>query len=198
MLYCQLMSLFGYQTRLWNLSGHVVSEVLINGTWELYDADLCVYYYNSQGKVASVEDLETKPDLITNPINRLACAAKGAYSQNVANIYSSTDNNKNRTWSYENGLDDYLLNIHLPARGLFEFPTIFASPIETFYNNKEAPIYTNARLTIPRKWTGVLNIPFLINSIGYDGSHTLSVIGKDSSGNIQIEPTVARWTISSN
>ena len=195
-LFCQLMTFLGYQTRIWGLGGHVVPEVLINGKWEMYDPDLKVYYRNYQGQVAGVEELAANPDLITNPISPLSGTASNAYSQSVANIYSSTDDNGVYLWNYGDTIPNYLLNIQIPSGGIFEFPAVFAAPIRTLYN-KVAPFYTNARLIVPRRWAGTLNTPLVIHSIGYDGPHTLSVIGKDSVGNWQTTPTVATWTTDS-
>ena len=194
MLYCQLMTSLGYQARVWWLTGHVVPEVLINGNWEMYDPDGKVYYYDYTGEVAGVEELAAHPDLITNPINPVVNVRSSLYSQAIADLYSSTSNNT--VVNYDFIANNYLLNLQLPAGGILEFPAVFASPIHTSDFN-EAPYYTDARLTIPSGWTGTLDTTLVIHSIGYDGPHTLYVIGKDSAGNWQTAPTVAIWTTDS-
>lgn len=45
----------GYQTRVWELNGHVVCEVYNNGRWELYDADLRTLYVDHVGNLVGVE-----------------------------------------------------------------------------------------------------------------------------------------------
>ena len=62
----------GYESRVWGLAGHVVPEIKINNRWELYDPDLEVIYYKKNGQVAGVEDLEKNPDLIKNPVKKIA------------------------------------------------------------------------------------------------------------------------------
>ncbi len=197
-LYCYMMSSLGYQARVWGMNGHVVPEVLINGTWEMYDPDKQVYYIDNQGNVAGVQELESNPGLITNPIVPLQGTLMGAYSQVTANIYSSAGINdvQPQQCINDNSVANYLLNMQIPAGGAFDFPAVFAAPIHTLYFT-QAPSYTNARLTIPSGWTGTLNTPLVIHSIGYDGPHTFSVIAKDSAGNWQAEPTVANWTTDS-
>jgi hypothetical protein len=200
-LYCQLMTSLGYQARIWYLNGqHTVPEVLINSKWEMYDPDLEVYYFNYQGEVASVEELAAHPDLITNPINPLPGAYSTAYTQYVADIYSSLNTIYSRFQDWYNNNPNYLLNVQIPSGGFFEFPAVFAAPIHITYYNYflgEAPSYTNARLTIPRGWTGTLNTPLVIHSMGYEGPHTLSVVARDSVGNYQTAPTVANWSTDS-
>jgi len=195
-LYCQLMYSLGYQTRVWDLNGHVVPEVFINGKWEMYDSDFAVYYSNLQGEVAGVEELIANPNLIVNPINPLVGTFDGAYSQSTANWYSSTVGTPVNTWYDNDYKKNYLLTLQIPSNGSLEFPHAFAAPIRTWYYT-EAPSYTNARLTIPRGWAGYLNTPLAIHSIGYDGPHTLSVIAKDSAGNWQSNPTIVNWTTDS-
>jgi hypothetical protein len=196
MVYCQLMTLLGYQTRLWWLDGHVVAEVLINGRWELYDPDEQVYYENYHGEVAGVEELAANPALITNPINPLPGAISQAYSQYLADIYATANNNLVEPWYYDYSVSGYVLNLQIPAGGTLEFPAVFAPPIHTD-DYTDAPSYTNGSLTVPRGWNGTLDTPLVIHTIGYEGPHTLSVIAKDSAGNWQVTPTVASWTTDS-
>lgn len=194
-LFCQIMTLFGYQTRIWGLEGHIVSEALINGRWEMYDADLQVYYLSRQGDVAGVEELVADPTLITNPAILVPGALPNAYSQEVADIYSSTGDNVTDTWAYDDIVNSYSLNMQIPPSGILELPAVFGAPVHTTWT--DAPYYTNARLTVPRGWSGALDTTLALHSIGYEGPHTLSVIGKDSAGNWQTEPAIATWTTDS-
>ena len=192
-LYCQFMTSLGYQARRWLFTAHTTSEVLINGRWEMYDADIGVYYYNSQGQVAGVAELATDPSLITNPIDPLPSAPSYCFSQVMADIYSSPGA-PYPPWSY--GDTNYLLEIQVPPGGSLDLPALFAAPLHTPYR-VDVPTYTNARLTIPRNWAGTFSTPFVLHSIGYEGPHTLSVIGKDADGNWQTDPTVVSWTTDS-
>jgi len=194
-VFCQIMTLLGYQTRIWGLYGHVVSEVLINGRWEMYDCDLQVYYINRQGEVASVVDLAADPALITVPIAALSCAHPTAYTSLLADIYSSPDNQV-FTWYKDNIINNYSLRMQLPPGGILEFPAVFGESLLS-YGLTDVPRYTNARLTVPRGWTGVLNTPFVIHSIGYGGPQKLSVSAYSFWGTFQQDPTIANWTTDS-
>ncbi len=195
-LYCQLLSMLNFPTRFWALNGHAVPEVLIDGRWEMYDPDLQVYYLNHDGQVAGVGELTQHPELITSPISPLEQSVYWAYSQLVADIYASADDNDLVSWVYDSSVRDYLLSLDIPPGGVLDFPGVFISPIHTI-DYTEAPSYTNVRLTVPRGWEGTLNIPLVIHSIGYEGAHTLSVIGEDTNGRWQTLPTIAAWTADS-
>ncbi|MCO5260551.1 MAG: hypothetical protein M9916_10440 [Crocinitomicaceae bacterium] len=53
----------GYDARVINIEGHVVSEIKINNHWEMYDPTLYIYYKNDN-KILSVKDLEKNSDII--------------------------------------------------------------------------------------------------------------------------------------
>ncbi len=195
-LFCELMTSFGYQSRVWGLNGHVVAETYASGRWEMYDPDLQVYYYNRNGQVANVAELATSPELITNPINPVYDITQTAYSQLVAGLYSSSSDNVIYACN-SSAIVNYTPQVEIPAGGTLEFPAVFASPVRTI-ESSEAPSYTNARLNILAGWTGSITTPFVIHSIGYDGPQTLSVIAKDINGNWQALPTTSSWTTESS
>lgn len=56
----------GYQARVWDLNGHVVPELSYGGEWHMLDPDEEVYYFDDQGKIASVEWLAAHPETIAN------------------------------------------------------------------------------------------------------------------------------------
>jgi hypothetical protein len=59
-----LWKLMGYEARVIVLEGHVVAEVKDSDGWHMYDADLMVYYTDSNGRVLSVEELENNPKIV--------------------------------------------------------------------------------------------------------------------------------------
>lgn len=80
----------GLRSRVWGLSGHVVAEAFYDGRWHMFDPDHQAVYRNQQGIIAGVEELAKHPELITktphDPI--------GSPSQLIADLYTSTDNNR--------------------------------------------------------------------------------------------------------
>ncbi len=79
----------GIKSRIHGLSGHVVAEAYYNGAWHMFDPDHQVVYRTEDGKIASVADLEKRPQIITakpkDPI--------GSDSRLIAKLYTSTSNN---------------------------------------------------------------------------------------------------------
>jgi hypothetical protein len=89
-----LWTAMGYEARLWGLSGHVVPEVFADGKWQLLDPDFGTYYLNDSGEIASIEEISRDPTLIYNPRSMLEDYLPGAYSEGVAALYASTDDNR--------------------------------------------------------------------------------------------------------
>jgi hypothetical protein len=87
-----LAQLAGLRSRVWGLSGHVVAETFYEGGWHMFDPDHEVYYRNSAGHIASVEELARNPQLITkterDPI--------GSDSRAIARLYTTTNDNSVR------------------------------------------------------------------------------------------------------
>ena len=62
------MSLAGYEARLVNLVDHVVGEVFYSGAWHVLDPDIEVYFRNSQGLVASAEEIAGNNQILNSPV----------------------------------------------------------------------------------------------------------------------------------
>lgn len=102
----------GHPARVWTLDGHVVPEIWIDGRWEMYDADLGVYYLDALGLPCGVEALAADPSLIMSPyvatpppwateviaLGGRVPAADNRYSPYVANIYATADDNLVSLW----------------------------------------------------------------------------------------------------
>ena len=59
----QLARRAGLGTRVWELNGHIVSEIYFDGRWHIVDADMGKIYDHPDGYLAGVEDLEADPSL---------------------------------------------------------------------------------------------------------------------------------------
>ena len=82
MLNCFIWTNLGYKARMWGLKGHAVSEVYVDGRWELYDSDLGIYYHNQRLEVAGVEELRAYPNLVTSPIKPIITDKEAAKATN--------------------------------------------------------------------------------------------------------------------
>ncbi|MFO1468212.1 MAG: hypothetical protein U1F35_17505 [Steroidobacteraceae bacterium] len=164
----------GYQARIWGLSGHVVSEISIGNRWEVYDTDLVNYYYDHDHQLAGVEQLAADPALITDPVDPLhpTWHGYGPYSQLVADIYSSTEDNWIADDTYVPSSTSPPAQLRLPARSSLTYPGIWAAaPIGYAGTEPLAlPFYKQANLQLPPGWTGLLPlawIPWDIQGVGH-------------------------------
>ena len=189
-----LLRNLGYTTRVWGLDGHVVPEVLINGRWEMYDADLEVYYKTRGGQIAGVADLAAEPDLIINPTEVVPGNIGGAEAAYYAGIYASTQNNAVQPWYTDPAvLVDPPMTFTAPAGSVLEFPDLYDAPL---YSVEHAPLngYANARLMLPAGFEGSVAMPLVIQSIGWTSRPSLAVMTVDSSGNWSA-PATATWDV---
>lgn len=78
----------GYEARVWDLNGHVVPELFYGGGWHMLDPDEEVYYFDDQGKIASVDWLAAHPETISN-----LQGGKRAATARLAEYYRTTNDN---------------------------------------------------------------------------------------------------------
>ena len=56
----------GLETRIWNLNGHVVSEVKYDGAYHILDGDLAVFYSLPDGSLAGLSDIRQDFSLVAS------------------------------------------------------------------------------------------------------------------------------------
>lgn len=78
----------GYQARVWDLNGHVVSEIFYGGGWHMLDPDEEVYFFDNRGMIASVEWLTAHPETIAQ-----LQGGKRATTARLAEFYRTTGDN---------------------------------------------------------------------------------------------------------
>jgi predicted HTH domain antitoxin len=174
----QLWRELGFETRMYNIGGHTMSEAFVGDHWEMYDADLEVYYVNDAGRVAGIAELERDSDLITNPRQRLAYASPYAYGNNVAKYYSTPENNFERRDRVDAVPD---LEFTLPVNARMTLPVKATNELTAPYifRGEQATIahYREVLLEIPSDWEGQIDIPLLVHSI--QGVGTVRVGGRE-------------------
>jgi hypothetical protein len=166
-LFYRLVTLAGYTARVWGLQGHVVPEVLVNDHWEMYDPDLQVYYKNYNGVVAGVEELVSNPLLITTPFEYVSRAHKNAYSQFVADIYTSTENNHVDPYYYaQKYVAEPEVTINLPPHSTLVF-TNASTKITSFLGTEVQSSYLV--LQLPKETNELITLPFILYDIIGEG-----------------------------
>jgi hypothetical protein len=154
----------GYNTRVWNIRGHVVSEVRVNNRWEMYDTDLGIYCFNNDGQVSGVEELSENPSLVTNPVNPVKKKDHEGYKQKWADFYSTKDNVVSSFYNYQLPVKPF--NLVLPARSRLDFFQKFETGKFNLRGDQvHKEHYLNLRMTIPAGYKGVIEMPLVLHSI---------------------------------
>jgi hypothetical protein len=165
----RLWRALGHEVRVIGLSGHVVPEVHIDDRWELYDPDYGVYYLNQKQQVASVADLEQDVALIISPVQQLPNALPGAYHAALAALYSSTADNYVASWATDESPVPFGPVLDVPAGASLEVHGAGAIEVPTI--ELGAPISAAAlRLKLPRGFTGMVRLPYVLTDATGDGS----------------------------
>ena len=150
----------GYESRIWLLDGHVVSEVNTGERWEMYDADLRVHFFNRDGQVAGVEELANNPGIIRAPTDPVS-ENPYLYSARMAQIYRTTENNRICTVC-EEGLGRTDLTFQLPAGGRIEWGQSYSDKTLPTVHIDTATKFGQVKVTIPAGATGSVDIPLVM------------------------------------
>lgn len=170
----------GYEARVWGLNGHVVPEVYAEGAWQMYDPDLAVYYHRRDGAVASVEDLVGDPFLIRNPVDPIFHPGGNdwAYSETVAEIYASTDDNRiaDHVFLSQEGFRGS--RVTLPAGARLIYPGRWTPPPIGYDAEVEYTIeaFRQARMELPSGYAGSLSTPWVLWDV--QGIGRVDVMGR--------------------
>jgi hypothetical protein len=177
----EIWKILGYKSRVWNLGGHRVPEVMIDGQWAMYDPKYRVYYINDKYRVLAVEDLEKEPHWITNPVEPISLLPVlnipdaylhiFRYSGNMADFYKSSADNYTHDW-YPNYRKVKSLKLSVPPAGAVEFPLTINDNLH--HKDDQSPEGKNLqrhflKLTVPKGWTGSISIPLILFSVNGEG-----------------------------
>lgn len=178
-VFVQIAEAAGYESRIWELGGHVVPELKVGDDWHMYDPDIAVYYYKPDGTVAGVADLAADPSLITAPINPIFApgANDAAYTTGLAAIYSSLASNA--VAAYVSPEPTRGSRITLPGGSTLTYPGRWTSE-PTGYDGPVPYVisqFRQARLDIPANHTGIVPMPWVLWDI--QGTGRVRALGRD-------------------
>lgn len=185
----------GMESRVWFLNGHLVAEIRSAGRWQVYDADLEVYYRQRDGRIAGVAELSADPTLISQPVQPLTEVSGSlfdflrvfqpdfvlniapAYSQPYVDIYASTHDNWVEPWYDE-----------VPEVGTSEPPLLLPPGASLHiaqglkldklsFNGFSVPRAGTVGLQLADGWQGTLDLPLLVVDIL--GAGRLRIDGKE-------------------
>lgn len=126
----------GYDARVIGISGHVISEVFVEGKWKMFDPDLFTYYSRND-TILSVNEIENNPEIVREGVPR---------GRGYADFYESTEDNADNTrWHLD--YKDWDTNMILPKY----------SSIELIDFKKRNTL----RVNVPTGINGVIKLPFV-------------------------------------
>jgi len=183
-----ILKYMGVKARAWCLQGHVISEVFVEGKWQVYDPDLGVVYYNNQGNICSYEELCNDPDQIYHPYKVVTisgiCDSITATSEENALLYKSREDNIIFNTDFSQKSKAGLITFELPPKAKLRFPVINKNGDENF---------AYVCLDIPAGWNGRLQIPLILSDVQGSADVYFSDI-KITGGKKQISAIVSAGT----
>jgi hypothetical protein len=170
----------GYNARIWDLTGHVVPEIQINGRWEVYDSDQAVYYADRQGGIASVATLASDPALVTAPMFKVT-SLDFPYSDSAATMYATTQNNANiGPWWWLPAQINTGTTLVLPPGAALTYPGMWtAGPIGAI-SGLPVPVTAQLRLDLPVGFAGTVDWPLLLWDVQGEGQVIINGVQYDA------------------
>lgn len=162
----------GHASRLWGLSGHVVAEVEYDGRLMMFDADYGVHYHDALHRIASVEQLAESPDLVHRPLDPVWSVDHPSYSESLAELYASVDDNFAVEWSQT--ASEHPLAVPLPPRSALTFPVVFDEPVLAYDGDVISRIGAG-QIEVPAESETALHLPFVVLDV--EGRGEVSIGG---------------------
>lgn len=161
--YVSLARQADYPARAWGLSGHVVPEVQVGGSWSLYDPDLSVYYEDDAGHVVGAAELFVNPALITAPRNPLtpSYGSWTGYSGQVADVYSTVGDN-HEWWEFTFVPPRATGDLTLPAGATVTYPGRWTDPPSVYDGLPSPSVYAELRMDVPANFAGTVDWPLVL------------------------------------
>ncbi len=194
-----LWRILGYESRVWGLANHVVSEVLVNGKWEMYDSMQEVYYKTKKGEVASVQDILDDPEIVLHPIDPVIEfdeTIPNAYTEEVLKCYLYPG-----IYSVEPNIPkiDFQPDIYLGNNYYIQFPFKQNKDLATAVvnNNKQERTlikdFAIMSFTITERSQGIIPYPFFIHSIEGKGNVRFNDTQSFQIGSKELDDKINKW-----
>lgn len=89
----ELLGDAGIPARLYNLTGHVVTEAYFDSAWHMLDADRNFFVYDSAGAIASVDYVSNHPEILASYAEQIIPFSPWESWQELSSMYQSRNNN---------------------------------------------------------------------------------------------------------
>ena len=165
----RIWTAMGYTARVMALSGHVVPEVQVNGRWELYDPDFAVYYFMRDGSVAGVDDIGQDGTLLTNPTTPILRLDSTAYSEILADMYTSLADNAQSFFVAGPDVAPIGSQLTVPANGYLDIDP-GAAVTSTTVTEGSLGTFVPLRLWLPPGYVGNVKLPFVVTRLSGDAT----------------------------
>jgi hypothetical protein len=148
---CRIWQLAGLPARIWHLEGHTVPEVLLAGSWQVFDPETGVYFLDARGRICSVAEIA-------------GGQARSFVLQD--GVYPITPEKSPLLFldKYYSEADNYLADWYLAESALpdstFQLPP--GASISCCWPGAQAQPYHYAKVKLPPRSSGRLYIPLAI------------------------------------
>lgn len=148
---CRIWQQAGLPARIWHLEGHTVPEVLLDGSWQVFDAETGVYFLDARGRICSVAEIARGQ-------------AQSFVLQDV--VYPITPEKSPLLFldKYYSEADNYLADWYLAESTLpdsiFQLPS--GASLSCCWPGAQAQPYHYAKVKLPPRSSGRLYIPLTI------------------------------------
>lgn len=162
----------GYEARVWNLGGHVVPEIFVNGKWKMIDPSFQVYFLNDKYEIAGVEELSLHQEWISNPFQRISFFSFNnadtlildsiRHSSMMQSYYATTADNEVSHW-YDSTYFLTQMQYEIPPKAKVYFPFTHPSLVKEtswFYQDISRHQFLKIELNCEEKQT--LKIPHIL------------------------------------
>lgn len=167
----------GYESRVWDLNGHIVPELFVDGHWEVWDPTYHVFYPGNGGIPLGVDSLAAFPEMIYQPNDPLGLEKNFwmkmmGYTRNLAEMYSTTSDNTllEKEIFLPEGSQSQVFA--LPPQSKMIVPVYSGIPLWSDFHGEPKRLYDYAECAvyIDSGFTGTVQLPLVLHAISSTGA----------------------------
>jgi len=167
----------GYDSRVWDLNGHIVPELFVDGHWEVWDPTYHVFYPGNGGIPLGVDSLAAFPEMVFQPndpfgLEKNFWMKMMGYTRNLAEMYATKSDNIMLEMEiiWPEGSQSQVFA--LPPQARMIMPVYSGIPLWSDFHGEPQRLYDYAECAvyIHSGFTGTVQLPLVLHAISSDGA----------------------------